>query len=146
MDHLFYLTKKRLISGNRTSTYIYYNTIRKELSIKLAGNLVVWLVLLIIGPPQITSNKTLRWNLIFFGRKMAYVLSIQVQLQHVLLLKDINVWTYVEFYVTINTMDMSQLLPNVLNNLMLWNISCKKQFSLIKWDFGWYWCGIFWIY
>jgi len=80
MDHLFYLTKKRLISGNRTSTYIYYNTIRKELSIKLVGNLVVWLVLLIIGPPQITNNKILGWNLIFLGRKMAYVLGIQVQL------------------------------------------------------------------
>jgi hypothetical protein len=38
---------------------IDYNTIKKELSIKLVGNLVVWVILLIIGPPQITNNKTL---------------------------------------------------------------------------------------
>jgi hypothetical protein len=80
MDHLFYLTKKKLISGNRSSTYIYYNTISKELSIKLMGSLVVWLVLLIICPPQIIDNKNLRWDLICFGRKMACVLGIQIQL------------------------------------------------------------------
>jgi hypothetical protein len=55
MDHVFCSTKKRLISGNRGSTYSYDSTNSNKLSIRLVGSLVVWLV---IGPAQTADSQT----------------------------------------------------------------------------------------